>query len=77
MTLFEELAQELGVKITTDRNGVYNGMCAALAAITSDVVLSDDERVFNMPWEDQKEVITARFYITFPYMKEREKDGRL
>ncbi len=77
MTLFEELAQELGVEITTDRNGVYTGMCAALAAITSDVVLSEDERLFNMLWEDQKEVIAARFYIKFPYMKERENDGRL
>lgn len=69
MTQFEQFANELNVKITVDKIGLYSGMCRALADMTNDVILSDDEAVFNMSWDQQKEIIKERFYRTFPYMK--------
>ena len=69
MTYFEEFAKELGVKITVDKNGFYTGKCKALASVTNEIILSDDEKVFNMSWEEQKKIITNRFYSIFPYMR--------
>lgn len=68
MTMFEELAKEMNVKITTDGNGMYTGMSKALANIATDTILSDDERIFRMNWEEQKEIIKGKFYKVFPYM---------
>lgn len=67
MTKFEELAKELNVELTTDTMGMYNGLAAALAQITTEVILADDEEVFNMDWESQKEIIKNEFYRVFPY----------
>lgn len=69
MTQFEQFAQELGVEITYDRIGLYSGMSCALANMTNDIILSDDEAVFNLSWEEQKELIKERFYRTFEYMR--------
>ena len=69
MTGFEELAKELIGKVETDENGFYKGHTRALALMTNKVILSDDEEVFNLDWEDQKELIKAKFYRTFPYLK--------
>lgn len=69
MTRFEELAREIHVGITTNERGIYTGLSAGLAAITTEVILSDDEKVFNMSWDEQKELIKEKFYKTFPYMK--------
>ena len=69
MTEFEKFAQELNVEITHDRIGLYSGLCLVLANITTDIILSDDEAVFQMSWEEQKELIKERFFRAFPYMK--------
>ena len=69
MTMFEELTKEMNVKIETDKNGLYVGMCGALASICTEVILSDDESIFNMSWEEQKEIVNGKFYNIFPYMK--------
>ena len=70
MTMFEELTKEMNVKIETDKNGLYVGMCGALASICTDVILSDDETIFNLPWEEQKEIVKEKFYKVFPYKKQ-------
>ena len=72
MTMFEQLAKELDVKIETDKNGLYVGMCGALASICTEVILTDDESIFDMPWEKQKEIIKCKFYNIFTYMKKGE-----
>ena len=48
MTNFEAFATELNVKIETDKNGLYTGICGALASICTEVILSDDKAVFNL-----------------------------
>ena len=68
MTMFEELTKEMNVKIETDKNGLYVGMCGALASICTDVILSDDEAIFNLPWEEQKKIVKEKFLKVFPYM---------
>lgn len=69
MTMFEEFAKELNVEITTWNDGMYTGIAKALANMTNEVILSDDEEIFSKDWSDQKEIIKAKFYKTFPYMK--------
>lgn len=69
MTRFEELAKELGVKITIDHNGLYTGMANGLANIVNGVILSDDDEVFNLNWALQKVLIKDEFYRVYPYMK--------
>ena len=69
MTYFEELAKEMNVNIETDENGLFSGMCGALSSVCTEVILSDNETVFNMPWEEQKGIIKERFYSVFPYMR--------
>ena len=68
MTQFEEFAKEMGVKIAVDGNGLYTGMCGALATMVTEVILSDDDEVFNLGWEEQKELVKGKFYKVFPYM---------
>lgn len=68
MTPFEEFAKELNVEITTDKNGFYTKHCKALALMVNAVILSDDENIRNMEWEDQKEIIKQNFFKAFPYM---------
>ena len=68
MTDFEVFADELNIKIETDKNGFYTGMCGALASICTEVILSDDETIFNLSWDEQKEIIKEKFYKVFPYM---------
>ena len=68
MTDFEVFANELNVKIETDKNGLYTGMCGALVSICTEVILSDDETIFNLSWDEQKEIIKEKFYKVFPYM---------
>lgn len=69
MTDFEQLANEMQVKIETDKDGLYCGMCKALAIICNDIILSDDEEIFRLAWEEQKKIIMENFYNLFPYMK--------
>lgn len=69
MSDFEKLAMELNVPIMVDKDGWYKGITEALAKVVTDVILSDDEKIFRMPWEGQKEIIKERFFKTFPYMK--------
>ena len=69
MTAFEIFAQEIGVVITTDNNGFYTGLCKALAVMTTEIILSDNDAIFELPWEVQKEMIADKFYKIFPYMK--------
>ena len=68
MTDFEVFANELNVKIETDKNGLYTGMCGVLANICTEVILSDDETIFNLSWGEQKEIIKEKFYKVFPYV---------
>lgn len=68
MTNFEVFTDELNIKIETDKNGLYTGMCGALASICTEVILSDDETIFNLSWDEQKEIIKEKFYKVFPYM---------
>lgn len=68
MTNFEAFATELNVKIEIDKNGLYTGICGALASICTEVILSNDEAVFNLSWDEQKEIIKEKFYKIFPYM---------
>ena len=68
MTEFEVFANELNVKIETDKNGLYTGMCGALASICTEVILSDDEAIFNLSWDEQKKIIREKFYKVFPYI---------
>lgn len=69
MTMFEEFAKELGVAITVDEYGLYTGMIRGLSHMVNEVILSDDEEVRNLEWEEQKEIVKRNFYKTFPYMK--------
>lgn len=73
MTHFEEFAKEMNVKIETDENGLYTGMCKALANICNDIILSDNENIRNAPWEIQKGLVKDEFYKIFPYMKPEPK----
>lgn len=68
MTQFEELAMELIGKVEVGNKGLYTGKTEALAQMTTAVILSDDDSVFELPWEDQKEIIKKEFYRVFPYM---------
>lgn len=68
MTRFEELAKELNVVITVDENGFYTGLASALARITNDVILSEDEDLFEADWDEQKKIIKGNFLWRFPYM---------
>ena len=74
MTNFEKLANELNVKIETNGDGLYTGMCGVLANICTNIILSDDETFFNLSWEKQKEIIKEKFYRIFPYKKERKQN---
>jgi len=69
MSDFEKLAMELNVPIMVDKDGWYKGITEALAKVVTDVLLSDDEILFRMPWEEQKEIIKENFYKLFPYMR--------
>lgn len=69
MTYFEEFAMELLGKVEVGSDGLYTGMTAALALMTNGVILSDDESIFSLDWESQKELIKQNFYKAFPYMK--------
>lgn len=69
MTMFEEFAKEMKVKITTGENGMYTGMASALAQMVNEVILSDDEAIRSADWKDQKEIIKKNFYKVFPYME--------
>lgn len=69
MTIFHEFCNELNVPITVDNRGMYTGMCKALCLMVNDVILSDDEEIFSLPWEDQKKMIKEKFYSVFPYME--------
>lgn len=75
MTMFEEFAKEMNVEITTGKDGQYTGICRALATMTTEVILSDDEKVSGMKWSDQKELIKEKFYKTFPYMGKYSENG--
>lgn len=68
MTDFEQLAQEMKITIECDENGFYIGKCSALAQIVNSIILSDDETIFNLPWDEQKKIIKENFYKIFPYM---------
>ena len=69
MTMFEQLAIEMGVEIKRDKQGFYTGITEALCKIATDVVLSDDDKLFEADWDTQKQIIKDRFYKAFPYMK--------
>lgn len=69
MTMFEEFANELGVQITVDEYGLYTGMCRALSHMVNEVILCEEDEIFKLDWEDQKEIIKKKFYKTFPYME--------
>lgn len=73
MTQFEELAKELGVKITIDEKGFYTEYSKALANIVNEIILSDDEKIFNLEWNEQKEIIKRKFYKVFPYMENKKR----
>lgn len=68
MTDFEQLAQEMKITIECDENGFYISKCSALAQIVNSIILSDDETIFNLPWDEQKKIIKENFYKIFPYM---------
>lgn len=68
MTQFEEFANEIGVKVTTDERGFYTKWTEALAVLTNEVILSDDDAIRLAPWEKQKEMIKRAFFKAFPYM---------
>ena len=68
MTYFEELAMELNGKIERDAKGFYIKRTKALAQMVNEIILSDDEEIFNLSWEEQKELIKKEFYRVFPYM---------
>lgn len=69
MTRFEELLKELNVESTVDENGFYTKKAEALAREANKIILSDDEKVFNLSWSKQVEMIKERFWSLFPYMK--------
>ena len=69
MTMFEEFAIEVLGKVEIGENGLYKGYTNSLAIITNNIILSDDDEIFNLSWEDQKEIIKNEFYRIFPYLK--------
>ena len=69
MTRFEELLKELNVESTVDENGFYTKKAEALAREANKIILSDDEKVFNLDWSIQKEMVKERFWSLFPYMR--------
>ena len=68
MTEFESLCRELGIPITIDRDGGYTGHCKALALIANEIILSDNEAVLSLSWEEQKKIITENFFKVFAYL---------
>lgn len=69
MTHFEEFAIEVLGKIDIGNDGMYAGLTNALAKIATEVILSDDEEVFNLDWDSQKKLILDKFYGVFPYLR--------
>lgn len=69
MTQFEELAMELIGKVETGARGLYVGRTEALAKMTTEVIMSDDDAIFGLDWAEQKEIIKSKFYKVFPYLK--------
>ena len=69
MTRFEELLKELNVESKVDENGFYTKKAEALAREANKIILSDDEKVFNLDWSIQKEMVKERFWSLFPYMR--------
>ena len=68
MTRFEELMKEIGISPTTSNRGLYTGKAEALGVIANEIILSEDEAIFNLNWDEQKKLIKEKFYRTFPYM---------
>ena len=68
MTRFEELMKEIGIKPTTDGKGLYTGKAEALGIIANGIILSENETVFNLNWNEKKKLIKEKFYKTFPYL---------
>ena len=51
----------------------FSGMLDSNGFISNgDIILSDDETIFNLSWDKQKEIIKENFYRIFPYKKERK-----
>lgn len=69
MTLFEQFAMDTIGKVEIGEDGLYEKHTASLATITNDIILSDDEAIFEMPWEEQKKLIKEEFFGIYPYLK--------
>lgn len=67
MSKFEELANELNIKIERDENNKLCGISKELAAIVGDVILEEDyETLLKRTWQEEKEIIKDRFYKLYP-----------
>lgn len=69
MTPFEEFAEELGVKITTDEDGFYTGHCAVLARMVTEISFMEIDKGLPDDWERTKKKVENEFFKFFPYMK--------
>lgn len=69
MTQFEEFAKEIGVPITTDKDGFYTKYCAALAKILTGIMVGDIDagKPENMARTMHK--AEEEFYRQFPHMR--------
>lgn len=69
MTPFEEFAKEIGVPITTDKDGFYTKHCAALAKILTEIMFDeiDEGKAENLARTMHK--AEEEFYRQFPYMR--------
>ena len=72
LTYFEEFVLDTIGTIERDNNKMYTGKTLALYQISLEITLSDDENIFNLPWEKQQKLIKEKFYKTFPYMKKEQ-----
>lgn len=68
MTFFEIFATEVIGKVEKDGRGFYTGKTKALAQMTNEVILSDNDEIADLSWEAQQEIIKKNFYKVFPYM---------
>lgn len=70
MTIFEELASELGVPVMTDDFGLYIGITKALADICTETLFEIGKQSgADFTWDEFKQTARDKFFSVFPYMQ--------
>ena len=66
MSKLEELATELEINIDWNKeNGAYTGIAGALASVVAETLLNDNEIIYELSWDKQKDLIIQNFRRLF------------